>query len=121
MAAQTGAYEVDLVAAAGNGGVLNLLNPEGVDLILQDAILYIETPSAGACTVDVGVTTNGASSDNVIDGQSIATAGAYAEKGTNGKRVQKWPAAGYLTATVASGTVTGLVGRAFLKYIRPGA
>lgn len=116
--AATGAYEATLSATAGNGGVLNLLNPEGVALAITQCILNIATPSSGACTVDAGVTTTGASADNLIDGQSIATAGCYAEKGTNGKLTQKWAADQYLTITVASGTVTGLVGTVLVKYIR---
>lgn len=119
MAAQNGAYEATLSATAGNAGVLSLANPEGVALIVTDVILYLTTPSSGACTVDAGITTAAASSDNLIDGQSIAVAGAYGEKGTNGKLFQKWAADAYLTITVASGTVTGLVGKAYVRYTRP--
>lgn len=124
MSEQKGAYKTALTAVTGTtaGGALSLANPEGVDLIVTRLILDITTPSDGAATVDAGIAANGTtSSDNLIDGQSVATAAKVLDNvsdvGTNGKARQKWSASQYLTIT-ASATLAGLVGNAYIEYIR---
>lgn len=123
MVAQFGAYRVALTAATDTtaGGVLSLANPEGVRLIVTDLFLDVQTGSSGAATVDAGIAANGTtSSDNLIDGCSVATAGAFdnnTDKGTNGKTRQVWSTTQYLTIT-ASATTAGLVGFAMIRYLR---
>lgn len=113
---------VDLVAAAGNGGVLAWANPEAVAIIVDGFAVRIATQSSGACTVDFGKAADGTTSaDNLIDGLSIAAAGLFNsidDKGTNGKSRQLVGVGEYVTGTVASGTVTGLVGKAYIRYIK---
>ena len=50
MAKQTGCFELALVGEAvpTNGGAGEVANPEGVPLIVKQATLYVDTPSAGA-------------------------------------------------------------------------
>lgn len=124
MSAQSGAYKVALTAATDDtaGGVLSLANPEGVDLIITRLILKLTTASTGAATVDGGIAADGeTSSDTLIDGLDVnAAAGVFDnidDQGTNGQSVLAWSASQYLTIT-ASATVAGLVGYAYIEYIR---
>lgn len=121
MAVQNGAYKVALTAATDTtvGGVLSVENPTGVDLIITRLLLNVTTQSTGAATVDIGVDDDGAtSSDTLIDGLSVATAGLYdniENQGTNGKSAVRWPAGHYLVAT-ASATTAGMVGYAYIEW-----
>lgn len=124
MSEQKGAKKVALTAVTGTtaGGVLSLANPEGADLIVTRLILDITTPSTGAATVDAGIAADGeTSSDILIDGASVATAAKVLDNvsdgGSNGKARQKWSASQYLTIT-ASATLAGLVGNAYIEYVR---
>lgn len=110
--------KVPLVAGA---GVLSWANPEAVSIIITRIIVDVTTQSSGACTVDFGstATTSTTSSDNLIDGLSVATAGVYdniSDIGTNGKSRQKIATGKWVTGTVASGSATGLVGSAYITY-----
>lgn len=122
---QYGAYRVALTAATDTtaGGVLSLANPEGVALIVTRLILDVTTASSGAATVDAGIAANGTTSaDNLIDGASVATATTLdntEDGGTNGKGTRKWGTSQYLTIT-ASATTAGMVGFAYIEYIRAG-
>ena len=114
--------KVALAQAAGNAGVLSWQNPESVG-VLAAVILDITTVQA-AQTVDVGVDGDGTgTSDTLLDGASLATAGAlssFANAGTNGAAFRKVDAKGgtndYVTAT-ASGTPSALVGNAYIVYV----
>lgn len=123
MSEQKGAYKAALTAVTGTavGGALKLLNPEGADLFITRLILDITTGSTGAATVDAGVDDDGATnSDTLIDGKSVQTAGVFdniEDQGTNGKSTVKWPAGYYLVIT-ASATLAGLVGNAYIEYVR---
>lgn len=118
-----GAHKAALTAVTGTtgGGALSLANPEGEDILVTRLILDITTQSTGAATVDAGIAADGVtSSDTLIDGKSVATAGVFdntEDGGTNGKGVVKWGAAQFLTIT-ASATLAGLVGNAYIEYIR---
>lgn len=123
----TGVYEggmmrVALTAAEDTtaGGVLSMANPEGIDLLITRVILNVTTPSTGAAAVDAGVAANGTtSSDILIDGKSVATAGVFdniEDQGTNGRAAVKWGASQFLTIT-ASADATGLVGEALISYV----
>ena len=73
MAKQTGAFEVALVGQAvpANGGVMEVANPEGVTLIVKQATLYVDTPSAGAANLAVGTGAAGAANNSIIAAQAI--------------------------------------------------
>lgn len=120
---QYGAYRAALTAVTGTtaGGALSLANPEGVKLLITRFILHITTPSGGAATVDAGIAADGTtSSDTLIDGKSVATAGAFdniTDKGSNGLPLREWGASQYITVT-ASATLAGMVGYAYIEYIR---
>lgn len=110
-----------LAAVGTGGGVLAWQNPESSSIIITGFSVDVTTASSGACTVDFGTTATNAttSSDNLIDGASVAATGVLSsidDKGTNGKARQKLAAGKWITGSVASGTVTGLVGYAYIRY-----
>ena len=124
MSAQNGALKVALTAATTTavGGVLSVENPEGVDLIITRIVVDVTTKSTGVATIDAGVDDAGdTSSDTLLDGLDVNTAAGVFDNiengGTNGKAAVKWPAGEYLVAT-ASATVAGLVGSAYIEYVR---
>lgn len=120
---QYGAYRAALTAATTTtgGAVLSVANPEGVKLLITRFILHITHASDGAATVDAGIAANGTTSaDTLIDGKSVATAGAFdniTDKGSNGLPLREWGASQYVTVT-ASATLAGLVGYAYIEYLR---
>lgn len=110
-----------LADAGSAGGVLAWLNPESGAIIVHHVILDVTTAAAGAATVDVGVAADGATaSDNLIDGLDVNAAtgvfGSADEGGTNGATSRKVAAGQFVTASQASGDVTGLAGSAYITY-----
>jgi len=106
-----GRLQAVLAAAAGNAGVLNLVNDTDETFLITDVSVRITTPVAGQ-TFDCGVGTAGASLDNLIDGGSLAAAARLnnaLNPGANGKARQYWLPGQAITIT-ASGTPTGLAG-----------
>jgi hypothetical protein len=123
MALHQGSYKAALTAVTGTavGGALKVLNPEGADLIVTDLILDITTAATGAANVDAGIDDGGdVSSDNLIDGLDVGTAAGVfdnvTDAGTNGGKA-KWNSGEYLVIT-ASATLAGLVGNAYIQWIR---
>lgn len=120
---QYGAYKVALVAAANTtaGAVLSLANPEKADLLVTRLVLDITTAGPGSTTVDAGIAANGTTSaDNLIDAGAVSAIGVIdniEDGGTNGQAVVKWTSTQFLTIT-ASAALTGLVGNAYIEYIR---
>ncbi|MDA1035273.1 MAG: hypothetical protein O3B65_00145 [Chloroflexi bacterium] len=114
--------KVALGQSAGNAGVLSWQNPEPVGLLA--AVVLDITTVQSAQTADIGVDGDGTgTSDTLLDGVSLATAGAwssFADAGTNGAALRKVDAKGgtsdYVTAT-ASGTPSSLVGNAYIVYV----
>lgn len=120
---QKGAHKVALAAVAGAAGALSLVNPEGVDLIITRLVLDITTPTTGACTLDAGVGSGATTSyDTLIDGlDANAAAGVFdnvENQGTNGKSAVRWESDGYLTISEKTGAIAGLVGNAYIQYVR---
>lgn len=110
----------DLAAVDSAGGVF-AIRPDDADLFIVDlVILDVTTASSGACTVDVGVAADATTlSDTLIDGVSVAATGLYNnsdDKGTNGRLIRKSSSGYYVTASVASGASTGLVGKFYIRY-----
>ena len=120
MSEQKGAYKYALTADDDAGGVLSLLNPEGADLIVTKLTINVTTVATAACTLDGGVGSSASTKyDNLIDGQDVNGAtGAFANLGTNGKRAMLWEDDNYLTISKATGATAGLVGYAYVEYVR---
>jgi hypothetical protein len=123
MSEQKGAYRAALAALDTGGGILSLANPEEAAIIVTRLAIYTTTKSTGACTADAGIAAGATtSSDNLIDGVDLGTAAGQfcnlKNAGTNGKASQLWAANQYLTISMASGAAAGLVGYAYVEYIR---
>jgi hypothetical protein len=123
MSEQKGAYKAALAAVTGGGGCLSLANPEGVDLIVTRLVLDVTTMATEACTLDAGVGQSATTNyDNLIDGLDVnAAAGVFdniTDIGTNGKSRQRWESDGYLTISEKTGAIAGLVGNAYIEYVR---
>jgi hypothetical protein len=125
MSEQYGAYFGTLTAATTTavGGVIKLLNPEGVDLIIPSGGfgISVTTVSTGAATLDIGIDDGGdVSNDTLLDGLDVnAATGVFdngVDGGDNGGAV-RWPAGYYLVAT-ASATTAGMVGIYWVNYLR---
>lgn len=124
MSEQVGALKVALVAGTttAGGDILSLENPEGEDLIITRFIVNVTTPATGAATADFGVAADGETSDDtLLDGQDIGSAAAIFDniddQGSNGQSVLLWEADEYITGT-PSASAAGLVGYAYIEYIR---
>ena len=123
MAKQTGAFELALngQAVPANGGAGSILNPEGVTLIVKQATLYVDTPSAGAANIAIGTGAAGAANSNIIAAQAIN--GAITGKAYNllapqaGAAEIMWTAAQVLNATVSAASAA-FVGRLYVEYYR---
>ncbi|MEB3196812.1 MAG: hypothetical protein VKP62_06370 [Candidatus Sericytochromatia bacterium] len=114
--------KVALAAVDTAGGVFAWANPEAGAIIVERVVIDVTTASSAACTVDVGVTATSAttSADNLLDGQSVATAAVLdniENQGTNGKSAGRLASGKWVTASVASGASAGLVGSAYIHYI----
>jgi len=123
MPEQNGALKVALAALDAAGGVLSLANPEGVDLIVERLIVDVTIKSTAACTVDAGIAANGTTlNDTLIDGLDVGTAVILADnienQGTNGVSAKKWTTSQFLTISKATGAAAGLVGSAYIEYVR---
>lgn len=105
-----------------SGQIAAVANPEGVSCVVKRIWLRTTTKSAAACTLDIGVAAGATtSSDNLLDGISVAGVpiGVYdniENQGSNGRSTVDWPAASYVTVTVASGDANGLVGVLNVDY-----
>ena len=111
----------DLAAAATAGGVLSVANPENTSILVDRVILDVTTAATGAATIDVGVAADGTtSSDTLLDGLDVNTAtGTFDNidsQGTNGNSVVKVTSSQFITASEATGDVTGLVGKYYIRY-----
>lgn len=123
MAKQTGAFELALTGQAvpANGGAGSILNPEGVTLIVKQATLYVDTPSAGAANIAIGTGAAGAANNNIIAAQAIN--GAITGLAYNllapaaGAAEIMWTAAQVLNATVSAASAA-FVGRLYVEYYR---
>ena len=113
--------KVALTAPAVSGNCLTWVNPEAGSILVTRLTLDVTTASSGACTVDCGYTAVSATttSDTLIDGKSIATAGVFdniEDQGTNGKATVKAATGKWITGTT-SADATGLVGFAYIHYV----
>lgn len=106
----------DLTASDTAAGIFELTNSYGTDLVVKNVTIVVTTVASGACTIDVGQTgTATTSSDTLIDGLDVnAATGAFdnqSDPGSNGKQTILWPSGTYLSASTATGTTSGLVGK----------
>lgn len=122
MPAQTGFEEIPIAAVAAAAGGASVLNPEGVDVIIEKAILDVSVKSTAACTLAIGVAATPVSANNLMDAVDVGTAiGAFdltTNHGTAGKTVLLWPAGQFLTVSQGTGAIAGLVANLKVRYTR---
>ncbi|MBA7691953.1 hypothetical protein ES703_100509 [subsurface metagenome] len=113
---------VALAAVDTGGGVLSVANPEGVECLITEVIIQVDTKTTdGTCTIDVGVAANGTTSnDTLLDGLDIGAAiGRFDninDKGGNGGRDRAWGSTQYITGSKSTNATAGLVGKAIIHY-----
>lgn len=130
LAAQSGWLRIDIVGNAVAAGLVGeVLNPEGVLLHINDALLYLEESAHAASTFNIGVAATGVDNDHIMaafdvgtptDGtmhKAIGTDLASEAAATTPKGLL-WPADEYLTITSAAQVSTGLLASLFIHYIR---
>lgn len=122
MPAQTGMLQYPLTATAGAAAALSVLNPEGVDVIIDDLELDVTTHATAACTLAVGVAATSVSANNLMDAVDVGTATGLFDlttnHGTAGRTKQIWPATGFLTVSQGTGAIAGLVANLNVHYRR---
>ena len=111
---------VDLAALDTGGGILSVLNPEGVECLITEVIIQVDTVATAACAIDVGVAANGTTSNAALlnDLDVHSATGRFdniSDKGNGGRDVP-WGSGQYITGSKASGAAAGLVGQAIIHY-----
>ncbi len=114
-------------AAATSGGQGAILNPEGVSVLITNALLYTITESTGSANLGIGVaaaaTTKGTDILNDLDMNGVTEPGMYnGFARQNTAKTEKtapaiWGATQYITFT-ASATMVGFTGVLYLEYVR---
>lgn len=120
-----GALVIDYTGEAAIGLQGNLLNPEGVDLLVIESYFYLETASTAAATLNVGLAASGVD-DSALHGALPLNGGAGTWwMGLHPAVTQDaaltagvWGAAEFLTLTTAAASAEPCVGKLYIKYIR---
>lgn len=112
------------VASAANGGIGQVINPEGVKLLIVRTFLYARTGSTGAANLDIGVGTTGVKATDILSTFDMieATIGAkafycQAVSVNETEEAVIWEAGEYITFT-GSATSVGLDADLYVEYIR---
>lgn len=98
-------------------------NPYSFSVIVTHAVLHVATIATAAGEMDIGTTAVGATtlSDNLLDGVDVHSAtGVFdniTDAGTNGKSRQIIATGKFLTCSVSSGDLTGLVGTLHVFFV----
>lgn len=111
-------HQAAMVASGAAGGIFSFENPLDVPILILRGILEWTTNTSGACTVSMGVAADGTTlSSTLISGQSVASAAGVVSSTVPRRCAANGASGSFVTASVASGTVTGLVGRVYVEYI----
>lgn len=106
----------NLATTSGAGGALAWQNTLNDDIIVTKAVLDVTTASAGAGTLHVGSATGSAvTASNIISAQSVNATATVTPSTPISVKVTK---NNYVTATQASGSLSGTVASLYLTYIR---
>lgn len=118
-----GAFTLDLIGQAvpSDGGLGEVANPEGQDVIITKSVLLVQTPSAGAANINVGCGAAGADNNGLIAALAInGGITGFAYNGLNpaaNARHVVWGANQVLNAT-GSAACTAFRGRVYIEYQR---
>jgi len=124
---QLGGFSVTLTGgtATSGGGVAAIPNPEGVDLVIADAFLYVTSNSTGAANLTIGTAASGtvAATSMLPATAMAAAAGSVFALYNHGTAVgaatspQKWGSASYINVA-GSASTAGFEGILFVRYLR---
>lgn len=123
-----GWFSIDFVgvAATTGGAIASVQNPEGIALIVVDAILYVATNSTGAANLTIGLGASATADYNdMLTALAMAAAAgkiytAIARSASTSTEITApgvWGATEYLNIT-GSATTVGLTGTIFVQYLR---
>ena len=126
---QQGYLRVHIEGDATVAGLLGeVLNPEGVDLLVTEAWAHFVTGATAAATQDWGFAATGVDSVDLVAGfpvnpaadtdWTILARGASEAAATGAQDSARWGAAEFLNITNAAQASTGLDAYLYLKYIR---
>lgn len=122
MPALTGMLQYALGTGTGAAGMLSVLNPEGVDVVIDNMTLDVTTVATAAATLAIGTAATSVSANNAMDAVDVHTATGQFDlvtnHGTAGKTKVVWPATGFLTVSQGTGAIAGLVGVLNVHYFR---
>lgn len=121
----TGWLTIDLagVVATTGGAIASVANPEGVNLIVVQAVLYSTTASTGAANVTIGIgataTTDATDIINALALNGLSCPIAYNGNVLDAKTALPavWTPTTFLNVT-GSGSTAGYVGKLYVQYIR---
>jgi len=114
------------VAAATGGAIASVLNPEGANIIVTNAILYIATNSTGAANLTIGIGTSATTDYNdmvtatamaAAAGKVYTAAAISASIATEITAPGVWLSTEYVNIT-GSGSTVGLTGTLYIEYLR---
>lgn len=113
------------VTSTAAGGIGQILNPEGVPLLITRAFLHFRTGSTGAGNLTIGIGASGASVTDIINAQDMieATVGGKCLYGPAAQAAKTegttaiWDDDEYIVIT-GSGSSVGLDADLFVEYIR---
>jgi hypothetical protein len=114
--------KVKVVSLFGAGSTaFSFQHAEATAIIVHRLIVDVTTKTDGACTLDCGfATASSTTNDSLIDGLDVgAAAGTFdniQNPGSNGKPLQKVAVSSWVNGRVASGALTGLVGKVYIHY-----
>ncbi len=110
---------ITMTAATGAGGALSWQNPTGERILVHGLMIDITTASGSTTTIDCGVASGATtSSDDLIDGKTVATAAvihSWHHQGTNGAASRAVPADYYVTGSI-TGTIGSFAAKAYIQW-----
>ncbi len=111
-------------ASAANGGLGQIVNPEGIRLAIIRSYMYFATGSTGAANLDVGIGTTGVKATDILSTFDMieATVGGkmfncQAVPVNETEEAVIWEVGEFVTFT-GSATSVGLAADLFLEYVR---
>jgi hypothetical protein len=121
-----GSLVIDIAGSADSHNLGNILNPEGVPLMILETSLYIVTAGLATCDLHIGVgaASVGVAQNDIVDNFPVdGTAGtAYALNHPTAAATAVvpavWHAVDYITFFTDTAYSTGFVGKLFVRYIR---
>ena len=123
-----GWFSIDFigVTATTGGAIASVLNPEGVDVIVTNAMLYVATNSTGAANLTIGIGTSATTDYNdmmtttAVEGAAGKVYTCAAITATVAAQITApgvWLSTEYVNITGDASTV-GLTGTLFIEYVR---